>query len=128
MGLATWKNSPEGRVLKSDAQIAKNYLPEKEIKRLERTITGFFDYIENIIENRTSFTMEEFAAGVDKFLSFNEYRILSGKGSVSHKTAMEKSAIEYDKFNRTQKIESDFDSELKKLSGRGKAVSSSRKR
>ena len=121
MGLATWKNSPDGRVLKSDTQVAKNYLPEKEIKRLERTITGFFDYIENIIENRTSFTMEEFAASVDKFLSFNEYRILSGKGSISHKKAMEKAAIEYDKFNRTQKIESDFDRELKNLSGRDKA-------
>lgn len=116
MGLATWKNSPNGRVLKSDTQIAKNYLPEKEIKRLERTITGFFDYIENIIENRTSFTMKEFATSVDKFLDFNEYRILPGKGSISHKKAMEKATIEYDKFNKTQEIESDFDRELKKLS------------
>ena len=116
MGLATWKNAPNGRVLKSDTQIAKNYLPEKEIKRLERTITGFFDYIENIIDNRTSFTMKDFAASVDKFLDFNEYRILPGKGSVSHKKAMEKAAIEYDKFNKTQEIESDFDRELKKLS------------
>jgi hypothetical protein len=116
MGLATWKNAPNGRVLKSDTQIAKNYLPEKEIKRLERAITGFFDYIENIIENRTSFTMKEFAASVDKFLDFNEYRILPDKGSISHKKAMEKAAIEYDKFNKTQEIESDFDRELKKLS------------
>jgi hypothetical protein len=116
MGLATWKNAPDGRVLKSDTQIAKNYLPEKEIKRLERTISGFFDYIENIIENRTSFTMEAFAESVDKFLSFNEYRMLSGRGSISHKKAMEKAAVEYDKFNKTQQIESDFDRELKKLS------------
>lgn len=119
-GLPTWKNAPDGRVLKSDAQIAKNYLPEKEIKRLERTITGFFDYIENIIENRTTFTMEEFAESVDKFLTFNEYRILAGKGRISHKKAIEKAAIEYDKFNRTQKIESDFDREVKKLSLRKK--------
>ena len=120
MGLATWKNAPDGRVLKSDVQVAKNYLPEKEIKRLERTITGFFDYIENIIENRTTFTMAEFAGSVDKFLTFNEYRILADKGSVSHKKAIEKAALEYDKFNRTQKIESDFDREVKKLSARRK--------
>ncbi|NOY70237.1 MAG: virulence RhuM family protein [Deltaproteobacteria bacterium] len=116
MGLATWKNSPEGRVLQSDAKIAKNYLQEKEIKKLERTITGFFDYIENIIENRTAFTMKEFAASVDRFLSFNEYKILSGKGSISHTKAMEKAVLEYDKFNKIQKIESDFDREVKKLS------------
>jgi hypothetical protein len=120
MGLTTWKNSPDGRVLKSDTRIAKNYLPEKEIKRLERTVTGFFDYIENIIENRTTFTMEEFAQSVDKFLTFNEYRILSGKGGISHKKAMDKAAIEYDKFNKIQKIESDFDREVKKLSLRKK--------
>ncbi len=118
MGLATWKNAPDGRILKSDAQIAKNYLPEKEIKRLERTITGFFDYIENIIENRTAFTMAEFAESVDKFLSFNEYRILSSKGQVSHQKAMDKATSEYDKFNKTQKIESDFDREMKKLTQR----------
>jgi hypothetical protein len=115
MGLATWKNAPEGRVLKSDTQIAKNYLPEKDIKRLERTISGFFDYIENIIENRTTFTMKEFAKSVDKFLSFNEYKILSGKGRVSHQAAMEKAVREYEKFNKVQKIESDFDREIKKL-------------
>ena len=121
MGLTTWKNSPDGRVLKSDTRIAKNYLPEKEIKRLERTVTGFFDYIENIIENRTTFTMAEFAESVDKFLTFNEYRILSGKGRVSHKRALEKAVLESDKFNKTQKIESDFDREVKKLSARRKA-------
>ncbi len=116
MGLATWKNAPDGRIIKSDAKIAKNYLKEEEIKRLERTISGFFDYIENIIENRVSFTMDAFAESVNKFLSFNEYRILSGKGSVSHKQAMEKAAREYDRFNKTQKIESDFDRQLKKYS------------
>ena len=115
MGLTTWKNSPTGRILKSDVQIAKNYLPEKDIKKLERTITGFFDYIENVIENRNPFTMNAFANSVDKFLSFNEYKVLDEKGSVSAKEAKIKAADEYDKFNRIQKIESDFDKEMKKI-------------
>jgi len=115
MGLSTWKNAPKGRIIKSDTHIAKNYLPEKEIKRLERTVSGFFDYIENIIENRTTFTMTAFAESVNKFLSFNEYKILEGKGSISAKQAKSKAGKEYDKFNKTQKIESDFDKEIKKL-------------
>lgn len=115
MGLSTWKNAPKGRIIKSDTHIAKNYLPEKEIKRLERTVSGFFDYIENIIENRTTFTMAAFAESVNKFLSFNEYKILEGKGSISAKQAKSKASKEYDKFNKTQKIESDFDKEIKKL-------------
>ncbi len=118
MELTTWKNAPDGRILKSDTGIAKNYLREEEIKRLERTISGFFDYIENIIENRTTFTMVEFAASVDKFLSFNEYRILDDKGSVSHKQAMAKASSEYDCFSKTQKIESDFDRTMKQLRGK----------
>lgn len=115
MGLTTWKNAPEGRILKSDAQIAKNYLPEKEIKKLERTVSGFFDYIENIIENRTKFTMAAFAESVNKFLSFNEYKVLHGKGKITAQRAKTKAKKEYDKFNKTQKIESDFDKEIKKL-------------
>jgi len=115
MGLSTWKNAPKGRIIKSDTHIAKNYLPEKEIKRLERTVSGFFDYIENIIENRTTFTMAAFAESVNKFLSFNEYKILEGKGSISAKQAKSKASKEYDRFNKTQKIESDFDKEIKKL-------------
>lgn len=113
MGLKTWKNAPDGRILKSDTKIAKNYLSEKEIKKLERTITGFFDYIENIIENRISFTMAEFAESVNKFLVFNEYKVLTGKGKVSAKQAEEKALLEYDSFNKTQKIESDFDKMVK---------------
>ncbi len=115
MGLMTWKNSPDGRILKSDAKVAKNYLQEKEIKRLERTISGFFDYIENIVENRVTFTMEEFAESVNKFLSFNEYKVLEGKGKISHEQAMDKATVEYERFNKVQKIESDFDREIKKL-------------
>jgi len=115
MGLKTWKNSPDGRILKSDTDIAKNYLTEKEIKKLERSITGFFDYIENIIENRNTFTMQQFAESVNKFLTFNEYKILKGKGTISAIQAKEKAYNEYEKFNKTQKIVSDFDKEIKKI-------------
>lgn len=115
MGLSTWKNAPEGRILKSDTTIAKNYLSEQEIKSLERTIGAFFDYIERIIETRNTFTMEQFALSVNKFLEFNEYKVLEGKGSISAKQAEEKAFAEYDKFNKTQKIESDFDKAVKAL-------------
>lgn len=114
-GLATWKNAPDGRVLSSDVTIAKNYLPEKDIKKLERTISGFFDYIENIIENRVKMTMADMAASVDKFLTFNEYKILHGKGKITKIAADKKAKTEYDKFNKKQKIESDFDKLTKKL-------------
>jgi hypothetical protein len=115
MGLTTWKHVPRGRILKSDVTVAKNYLQEDEIKRLERTVSGFFDYIENIIENRRTFTMKEFAKSVDNFLSFNEYKILDGKGTISHEEAEQKAITEYDEFNKMQKIESDFDREVKKI-------------
>jgi hypothetical protein len=115
MGLSTWKNAPDGRILKSDSKIAKNYLSEQEIKSLERSISAFFDYIERIIENQNSFTMEQFAGSVNKFLEFNEYKVLQGKGSISAKQAEERAFAEYDKFNKVQKIESDFDKAIKKL-------------
>ena len=73
MGMSTYKNAPQGRVLKSDSTIGKNYLSEKDIKQLERAVTGFFDYIEGIIERRSTFTMAGFAESVNKFLAFNEY-------------------------------------------------------
>jgi hypothetical protein len=115
MGLKTWKNAPKGRVLKSDVTIAKNYLQQDEIQKLERTITSFFDYIERIIENRTTFTMADFAASVVRFLEFNEYRILEGKGSITRKQADEKAINEYTVFNKRQTIESDFDRIIQKL-------------
>jgi hypothetical protein len=115
MGLSTWKNAPEGRILKSDTIVAKNYLSEQEIKSLERTIGAFFDYVERIIETKNTFTMEQFALSVNKFLEFNEYKVLDGKGSISAKQAEEKALAEYDKFNKTQKIESDFDKAVKAL-------------
>ena len=115
MGLTTWKNAPDGRILKSDVVIAKNYLEEKEIRRLERTVTGYFDYIEDLIENENAFTMEEFAASVNEFLSFRKFDILKNKGSISRQAAVEKAESEYDIFNKTQKITSDFDREVRKM-------------
>ncbi|NML26198.1 virulence RhuM family protein [Zoogloea dura] len=115
MGMSTYKNAPGGRVLKSDSLVAKNYLSEEEIKKLERAVAAFFDYIEGIIERRNTFTMESFAESVNKFLSFNEYQILEGYGSVSRKQADQKAIAEYEKFNKQQRIESDFDREVKRL-------------
>lgn len=115
MGLTTWKNAPNGRVLKSDVTVAKNYLQEVEIRQLERTITSYFDYIEGLIERRNAFTMQRLADSIDRFLSFNEYEVLEGKGKISKKQADEKASQEYEKFNRTQKIVSDFDKQIQKL-------------
>lgn len=114
MGLTTWKYAPDGRILKSDVSIAKNYLSEKDIKRLERTVTQYFDYIEGQIERRNTFTMQEFADSVNRFLTFNDYKILPDRGRVSAEQAKEKAEKEYDIFNRTQIIDSDFDKELRK--------------
>jgi len=115
MGLSTWKNAPKGRILKSDSIIAKNYLAEQEIKKLERTISSFFDYIEIIIENRTIIKMENLAESVNKFLEFNEFKVLDGKGSISFKDAENKAFKEYDEFNKHQNIDSDFDKFSQKL-------------
>lgn len=115
MGLITWKNAPDGRILKSDVTIAKNYLDEKQIRQLERTVTGYFDYIEDLIERENTFTMEEFAASVNEFLAFRRYDILKDKGSISRQQAKQKAEAEYEAFNKTQHIISDFDIEVKKL-------------
>ena len=114
MGLTTWKNAPDGRILKSDVTVAKNYLEEKQIRQLERAVTGYFDYIEDLIERENTFTMEEFAKSINEFLAFRKYDILKGKGSVSKKQAEHKAKAEYDEFNKTQKIFSDFEKSLKK--------------
>ena len=113
MGLTTWKYAPEGRILKSDVSIAKNYLTEKEIRSLERTVTSYFDYIEGQIERGNVFNMELFAASVNKFLTFNDYKILPNKGSISAAQAKAKAEAEYDLFNPTQQIDSDFDKEIR---------------
>ena len=119
MGLTTWKHAPEGRILKSDVLIAKNYLEEKQIRQLERAVTGYFDYIEDLIERENTFTMEEFAASVNEFLTFRKYDILRDKGKISGKMAKEKATAEYVEFNKTQKITSDFDMEVKKMLEKG---------
>lgn len=117
MGLTTWKNSPDGRILKSDVSIAKNYLEEKDIRRLERAVSGYFDYIEDLIERENTFTMEQFAASVNEFLAFRRYEILPdhSKGLISHEQAKKKAESEYIEFNKTQKIVSDFDKEVNQL-------------
>ena len=115
MGMTTYKNAPDGRMLKSDTTIGKNYLSESEIKKLERAVSAFFDYIETILEHRNTFTMAGFAESVNKFLEFNEYKTLEGHGSISRKKADERASAEYKKFNETQHIESDFDKMIKSL-------------
>ena len=117
MGLTTWKNAPDGRILKSDVSIAKNYLQEKEIRQLERAVTGFFDYIEDLIERENTFNMEQFSASVNEFLAFRRYQILPDKGKVSAAEAKQKAENEYDIFNRTQRIDSDFDKEIRGMLG-----------
>ena len=115
MGLETWKHAPDGRILKSDVTVAKNYLPDREIKRLERAVAGFFDYIEDLVDRENTFTMEQFAASVDEFLHFRRYQILPDKGKTTKAEAEAYAKSEYDIFNRTQHIESDFDREVKRL-------------
>ena len=115
MGLTTWKNAPDGRVLKSDVSIAKNYLQEKEIRQLERAVTGFFDYIEDLIERENTFNMSQFSASVNEFLAFRRYQILPDKGKISAAQAKQKAEEEYDIFNKTQRIDSDFDKEIRGL-------------
>ena len=115
MGLTTWKNAPDGRVLKSDVSIAKNYLQEREIRQLERAVTGFFDYIEDLIERENTFNMSQFSASVNEFLTFRKYQILPDKGKISAAQAKKKAEEEYDIFNKTQRIDSDFDKEVRGL-------------
>ena len=115
MGLTTWKNSPDGRILKSDSKIAKNYLTEQEIRKLERAVTGYFDYVEDLIENENTFSMSQFASSVNEFLNFRKYQLLPDKGLISRSQADAKAEAEYDIFNRTQQINSDFDKDIKRL-------------
>ena len=117
MGLTTWKNAPDGRILKSDVSIAKNYLQENEIRRLERAVTGYFDYIEDLIERENTFNMEQFAASVNEFLTFRKYQILPDKGCISAAQAKAKAESEYDIFNKTQRIDSEFDKKIKGMLG-----------
>ena len=115
MGLTTWKNSPDGRILKSDVTVAKNYLQEKEIRQLERAVTGYFDYIEDLIERENTFNMKQFSDSVNEFLTFRRYQILPDKGRISAAQARTKAEQEYEIFNRTQIIDSDFDKHIRNL-------------
>ena len=115
MGMTTWKNAPDGRILKSDVTVAKNYLQEKEIRQLERTVAGYFDYIEDLIERENTFNMEQFAASINEFLAFRRYRILPDKGRISAAQAKKKAEDEYALFDPTQQIDSDFDKEVRRL-------------
>lgn len=119
MGLSTWKNAPDGRILKSDVTVAKNYLTEQQIRQLERAVSGYFDYIEDLIERENTFTMEQFALSINEFLAFRRYDILPDKGRISHKTAEKKAFEEYDIFNKTQRIDSDFDKEVRRIITQG---------
>ena len=117
MGLTTWKNSPEGRILQSDVSIAKNYLSEKQIRSLERNVSAYFDYVERLLEDEVLLGMSDFAKSIDEFLNFNRYRILEGKGKISSQTAKKKAIAEYQEFNKHQQITSDFDKEITKIRG-----------
>ncbi len=117
MGLTSWKNSPDGRILQSDVVVAKNYLSEKEIRSLERNISAYFDYVERLLEEETLLGMKDFATSIDEFLRFNRYEILEGHGRITHDTAKGKAISEYKEFNKHQKIVSDFDKEIKKIQG-----------
>ncbi len=116
MGLTTWKYAPEGRILKSDTPIAKNYLDEKQIRQLERIVSGYFEYIEDLIERENAFTMQEFSDSINAFLEFRKYDILKDNGKISHQKALEKAYGEYNIYNKLQPIESDFDRIIKKSS------------
>lgn len=119
MGLTSWKNSPDGRVLQSDVTVAKNYLSEKEIRSLERNVSSYFDYVERLLENETLLSMQDFATSIDEFLKFNRYDILQGNGHISHQKAKQKAVEEYKEFNKNQKIDSDFDKEVRRIQGGG---------
>ena len=118
MGLVTWKHSPDGRILQSDAFVAKNYLNEKEISSLERSISGYFDYLERQIEQGKTQTMQDLADSIDRFLAFQDYEPLEGDGQITRQSAKEKARSEYAIFNKTQKINSDFEKLLEDLSSK----------
>ncbi|MBY4955932.1 virulence RhuM family protein [Streptococcus suis] len=118
MGLVTWKHSPDGRILQSDALVAKNYLNEKEIRSLERSISGYFDYLERQIEQGKTQTMQDLADSIDRFLAFQDYELLEGHGQITRQVAKEKARSEYAIFNKTQKINSDFEKLLEDLSSK----------
>lgn len=117
MGLTTWKNSPDGKILKSDTEIAKNYLSEKEIRELNRLVELYLNFAELQAERNISTKMKEWVEILDSFLKLNRYELLNNSGSISHNQAMSKAETEYQKFRiiQDQKFISDFDKEIKNI-------------
>lgn len=127
MGLSTWKNSPKGKILKSDVSIAKNYLEQGELSELNRVVSMYLDYAENQAKKQRPMHMAEWAEKLDTFLRFNEYEILDNPGKISHEVAKELAEKEYEKYRVTQDEEfiSDFDKETKKYLEENKAKTNS---
>lgn len=119
MGLSTWKNAPKGKILKSDVTVAKNYLAEAEIEELERIVSMYLDYAENQAARRIPMRMADWVQKLDAFLQFNEYRVLTNAGSVSHEVAKQLAHERYTQFRvaQDQAFESDFEREIKRLRG-----------
>jgi hypothetical protein len=123
MGLKTWKNAPDGKILKSDVAVAKNYMSEDEIKSLERVVSMYLDYAENQAVRRIAMRMADWAAKLDAFLAFNEYEILKDAGKVSHEVAKTLAEREYEAFRIAQDraFESDFERVAKRVTAKSRA-------
>jgi len=122
MGLATWKNAPEGRILKSDVTVAKNYLNEDELKSLERVVGMYLDYAENQASRQIAMKMVDWFSKLDAFLQFNEYEVLKNAGKVSHEVAKRLAEDQYESFAKLQDrlLESDFEKASRKMLSEGK--------
>lgn len=117
MGLTTWKNAPNGKILKSDVSVAKNYLIEREIKELERIVSMYLDYAENQAARQIPMKMADWVAKLDAFLQFNEYEVLANAGKVSAEVGKRLAEEQYDEFRVRQdrEFESDFEAEVKRI-------------
>lgn len=120
MGLTTWKNAPDGKIIKTDVSVAKNYLTEKEIKSLDRFVTMYLDYAEDQAERNIPMTMEDWANKLNAFLQFNQREILDNPGKVSQEIAKAFAESEFEKYRMVQDrlFESDFDKAVKKIEGK----------
>lgn len=116
MGLTTWKDAPDGKILKRDIVVAKNYLNEKEMSRLNRLVTMFIDYAELMAEDEVLMSMQDWVEQTNQFLSNNRRKVLEGKGKISHEAAIEKATKEYDIFRvrQDQEYVSEFDKQTEK--------------
>lgn len=124
MGLKTWKAAPDGKILKSDVRIAKNYLSHQHIQELNRIVSAYLDLAENNAQRGVAFNMRQWASFLDKFLELSNYPILKNKGKIFMLEAKLKAEAEYDKFRVLQdkNYESDFDKVLKKLQDKHKIL------